>query len=211
MCDSAEACIILASQSPRRRELLAQAGLGFTVIHSGFDEEAVALTEPTTYVQTLARGKAEEVSRRCPGNWILGADTIVVIDGTILGKPRSTNEARRMIRRLSGQTHQVYTGYAICSPRGVRTVTEVVRTDVTFKRLSGEEIEWYIHTPEPYDKAGGYAVQGLGGMMVREICGSYTNVVGLPVCEVMDFLIRERVVALTPSGMVVCREGDSAA
>ena len=121
----------------------------------------------------------------------MGADTIVLIDGTILGKPRSRQEARSMLRRLSGQTHQVLTGYAICCHGSNRMFSDTVTTEVTFKELTEAEIEWYIHTREHFDKAGAYAIQGLGTFLVRRINGSYTNVVGLPVCEVIEFFIRE--------------------
>lgn len=191
--------LILASRSPRRRYLLEQAGLTFTIEPSRVDEAAIELTEPADYVKTLALAKAEEVARKHPAGWVIGADTIVSIGGTVLGKPRHTREARQMLRRLSGQSHDVYTGYAIvCAQRGVRSI-EAVRTDVQFKVLSEEEIEWYIHTGEPFDKAGAYAIQGMGTFLVRRINGSYTNVVGLPVCEVIEDLLKLGVVTVDRS------------
>jgi len=186
--------IILASQSPRRRYLLEQAGLSFSVVVSGIDENAVPVTDPDHYARTLAEAKADEVADRYPDNWIIGADTIVLIDGMILGKPDSRDGARKMLKRLSGQTHQVITGYCICCKSANRKVTDAAVTRVTFKTLSHEEIEWYVHTKEPFDKAGAYAIQGLGTFLVKSISGSYTNVVGLPVCEVIEFLIKERVI-----------------
>jgi septum formation protein len=188
--------IILASQSPRRRYLLNQAGLTFTTIPSSFDEESVPLEAPDTYVRTLSRAKAEEIAAEHPKSWVIGADTIVLIDGLILGKPSHREEARRMLRRLSGQTHQVYTGYTICCLEEECTFTDVVCTDVVFKELTQDEIEWYVHTKEPFDKAGAYAIQGLGTFLVKRIHGSYTNVVGLPVCEVIAFLIQKGVVRM---------------
>ncbi|GBC59881.1 septum formation protein Maf [Desulfonema ishimotonii] len=187
--------LILASQSPRRRYLLEQAGLSFSVIPSRFDESSVRLTDPENYVRILAQSKAEDIARQSPESWVIGADTIVLIDGTILGKPGSRDEAREMLLRLSGQTHQVHTGYAVCRKAEERMITDAVKTDVLFKKLTDEEVEWYVHTKEPFDKAGAYAIQGLGTFLVRSINGSYTNVVGLPVCEVIEVLIREGIVS----------------
>ena len=186
--------IILASKSPRRRYLLEQAGLDFVVKPSQFDETTVPVSEPTAYVSQLAESKANEISLEYPNNWIIGADTIVSIDQTILGKPTSDDEAYAMLRHLNGRTHQVYTGYSICCRSKNRHFTNVVATDVEFKRLTPDEITWYINTREPFDKAGAYAIQGLGTFLVRRINGSYTNVVGLPVCEVIEFLIKEKVI-----------------
>ncbi len=189
--------LILASESPRRKYLLEQAGLAFAVIPSRFDESSVKLAEPADYVKTLAQAKAGEVSEKYPESWVIGADTIVLIGNDILGKPGSKDEAREMLGRLSGQTHQVFTGYAILCKSQNRLFSDAVRTDVCFKHLSREEIEWYIHTKEPFDKAGAYAIQGLGTFLVKSISGSYTNVVGLPVCEVIETLIREKILGLT--------------
>jgi septum formation protein len=190
--------LILASQSPRRRDLLDQAGIGFTVIPSSFDEDSVVPSSSDAYVRLLAEGKAGEISEQYPDRWVIAADTIVCIEGTILGKPDSAEDARDMLQRLSGKTHQVLTGYCICCRSIDRTFSDVVKTDVLFKKLTAVEIDWYIDSGEPFDKAGAYAIQGLGTFLVRRIDGSYTSVVGLPVCEVVDFLIREKVIALTP-------------
>lgn len=188
--------LILASNSPRRRHLLAQAGLNFSVIPSDVDEQKVAMSDPDEYVRALAESKARDISEKHPDSWIIGADTIVLIEQQILGKPDSTDVARNMLRHLSGKTHQVYTGYCICCKKEKRLFSDVVKTDVCFKELSDREIEWYIQTGEPFDKAGGYGIQGIGAFLVERINGSYTNVVGLPVCEVMSFLIGEGVIAL---------------
>lgn len=186
--------IILASKSPRRRYLLEQAGLRIAVIPSRVDESGVAVGTPKSYVRELAEAKARDVSGRYPDDWVIGADTIVVIDGAVLGKPASVAEAEEMLRRLSGKRHQVLTGYCIrCKVLG-RSVSAVVATEVRFKDLSQAEIDWYIRTREPFDKAGAYAIQGIGTFLVKSINGSYTNVVGLPVCEVVEFLIKEGVV-----------------
>jgi len=186
--------LILASASPRRRYLLEQAGLSIDVIPSAFDEEAIAFTDPASHVKALARGKVAEVGDRYPDSWVIGADTEVAIGDGVLGKPGSMDAARAMLRRLSGKTHQVFTGYCLYNKAQKALRCDVVQTDVIFKRLSEEEIEWYIHTDEPFDKAGAYAIQGVGAALVRRVNGSYTNVVGLPVCEVMEWLIQEGVV-----------------
>mgnify|MGYP000663301957 CR=1 FL=1 len=182
--------LILASRSPRRRYLLEQAGLSFSVIPSSIDETSIPISSPETYTRVLAEAKAGNVSDKYPDNWVIGADTIVLKDQTIA-------EARTMLKQLSGQTHQVFTGYSICCKVKNRKFSETIKTDVLFKNLTDQEIEWYIHTSEPFDKAGAYAIQGLGTFLVKSINGSYTNVVGLPVCEVIEFLIKEGVLAIT--------------
>ncbi len=187
--------IVLASQSPRRMELLKQAGLDFSVVPSGIDETTISMVSPETYVKALAEAKAEDVSSRYPDHWIIGADTIVYIDDTLLEKPDSPEDARRMLKQLSGRTHQVYTGFCICCRSKARCHSETIVTDVHFKTLTDTEIRWYANTTEPYDKAGGYAIQGLGMFLVKWIKGSYTSVVGLPVCEVLDFFINEGIIS----------------
>ncbi len=182
--------LILASQSPRRRYLLEQAGLTFSVIPSHFDEDSVRIADPACYVKTLAEAKADEISRRYPDSWVIGADTIVTIDDAILGKPADPREARQMLERLSGQSHFVYTGYAIICKNKTACICDAIKTDVQFKELTTDEIDWYIRTGEPFDKAGAYAIQGMGTFLVRRINGSYTNVVGLPVCEVIETLLK---------------------
>jgi septum formation protein len=188
--------LILASKSPRRSYLLSQAGIEFDVVPSLFDENSVPLDDPAQFVSTLSRAKAQDVAARYPDRWIIGADTIVLIDGKILGKPGDQPSARIMLKQLSGRTHQVYTGFTICSLNRQKELTDVVCTDVTFKKLTKDEIEWYIHTQEPFDKAGAYAIQGLGTFLVKHINGSYTNVVGLPVCEVIEYLIKEGIIRM---------------
>ena len=192
--------LILASKSPRRSELLKQAGLTFSVIPSDFDESTVALSNPHSYVITLAESKALDISQKHPADWVIGADTIVLIDHKIMGKPGSREEAFDMLQRLSGKTHQVLTGYCICCKNKNNFFSNTVKTDVSFKKLNDAEINWYIQTGEPFDKAGGYAIQGIGTFLVRSINGSYTNVVGLPVCEVMEHLINEGVLELNLEG-----------
>jgi septum formation protein len=186
--------IILASKSPRRRYLLEQAGLTFTVIPSTVDEGSVPFDPPEEYARLLAEAKALEIAGRRPGDWIIGADTIVLIGNKVLGKPESSNQARQMLKSLSGKTHRVLTGYCICCKAANRSVSETIETRVFFKTLSKTEIDWYLSTEEPFDKAGAYAIQGLGSFLVKRIEGSYSNVVGLPVCEVIEQLIAEGVV-----------------
>ena len=170
--------IILASKSPRRRYLLEQAGLRFSVVPSRFDESKILSSEPSNLVKKLAEAKALDVALNYSKHWVIGADTIVFIDKAILGKPRSDDDARDMLRQLSGRTHQVFTGYCVCCQARNRHFSEVIKTNVQFKKLTAEEINWYIHTREPFDKAGAYAIQGLGTFLVKSISGSYTNVVG---------------------------------
>ena len=193
-------CLILASQSPRRKQLLEQAGLSFTIIPSRVDEHLINITVPEKLVKTLAEAKAKDVAEGYPESWVLGADTIVLIDGEILGKPTSLEKARQMIQQLNGQTHEVLTGYAICRDTQKTCISGFEKTEVTFKNLSQQEIEWYIKTEEPFDKAGAYAIQGLGSFLVKRICGSYTNVVGLPVCEVLEQLYKADIIEPVAEG-----------
>ncbi len=192
--------VILASRSPRRKALLEQAGLSFGVVPSEIDEDGVPVTPPAEYVRFLAEEKARDVARRYPDAWVIGADTVVVIDNTLLGKPASPAEAMDMLGRLSGRDHIVYTGFCVFRGKDDRALTASVKTRVWFKPLSEPEIRWYISTGEPFDKAGGYAIQGRGTILVKRIEGSYTNVVGLPVCELMDVLTGEGVIGLSPEG-----------
>jgi septum formation protein len=176
--------IILASASPRRLELLRLTGLPFEVIPSSVDEECVT-GAPAEVARLLSERKAEEVAARHPGALVLGADTIVTLDGAILGKPRDAGDARRMLALLSGRTHQVITGIAL---RGAGAVSDAVSTDVTFRPLTAREIAAYVATGEPMDKAGAYALQGHAALFTPEIRGDYANVVGLPLCRLTDLL-----------------------
>lgn len=190
--------IILASKSPRRRHLLQQAGLQVTVIPSDFSEDSAQLQPPPIFARVQAEGKSRAVARQHPEDWVIGADTIVVVDDRILGKPASAEEARAMLNRLSGRIHEVYTGWCLRRFDRAYRFSQTVRTEVCFKQLAPEEIEWYLQTDEPFDKAGAYGIQGPGAFLVKEIRGSYTNVVGLPVCEVIDHLLTADIVQLTP-------------
>ena len=179
--------IVLASQSPRRQDLLGQMGLEFTTRSPQIDEDAFQGRDARDLVQTLSREKARWVAAQLPGDPIvIGADTVVVRDGTILGKPKDPAEARAMLASLSGRTHQVYTGVTVC--QGDKVVTQAEETQVTFRPLTQQEIACYVATGEPMDKAGAYGIQGLGGLLVAGIQGDYHNVVGLPVCRLGQIL-----------------------
>jgi len=179
--------IILASASPRRRELLALIVESYDIIPSGFDESLVP-TElgPSEHVAYSSLMKARDVASRCPGSLVIGADTIVALDLSILGKPSDTVDAARMLRLLSGRTHQVYTGVAVVLNGVERSGVEC--TDVSFAELDDETISRYIATGEPMDKAGAYAIQGRGAVLIRSICGCYSNVVGLPIYRLSEML-----------------------
>jgi septum formation protein len=179
--------LILASASPRRAALLAAAGLAFTVVPVEVDETVLAGESAEACVRRLARLKAASGAARYPADAVLAADTVVVVDGDILNKPACPDEAASMMRRLGGRTHEVLTGLSLV--RGGDERSAIARSLVRFNALAPEEIAWYVATPEPYDKAGGYAVQGLASRFVAGIEGSYSNVVGLPVDLVYRLLL----------------------
>ncbi len=172
--------LILASASPRRVELLSRITTDFIAVPSDIDE--VASSAPERQVVQLARDKAGAVARRHHGV-IIGADTIVVIDNEILGKPRSRTNAREMLTQLSGRTHRVLTGVYIVSTYTGEERANWVETAVTFRKLAADEIEWYLETEEYMDKAGAYAIQEQGALFVEGICGDYFNVMGLPLTQ----------------------------
>ncbi|HEX8698059.1 MAG TPA: Maf family protein [Myxococcaceae bacterium] len=177
--------LVLASASPRRRDLLSQLGLRFTVAAADLDETPLPAEAADVYVRRLAQEKARAVAARFPTAWVLAADTTVALGAELLGKPRDAAEARQMLTRLSGKTHNVYTGVALA---GRTSAATVVRTGVTFRTLTVGEIDWYVGTGEPLDKAGAYAVQGKGGFLVAAVEGSPTNVIGLPLGETLELL-----------------------
>lgn len=176
--------IILASGSPRRAELLRGAGIAFDVLVPNIDETPRPGEPPDAFVTRTAREKAESIS--AADAIVLAADTAVVDETTLLGKPADSDEAVAMLRALSGRTHRVLTGVCLRTPE--RTDSFCVQTEVTFRALSDREIVAYVQTQEPMDKAGAYAIQGGAAKMIRSICGSYSNVVGLPLCEVIEKL-----------------------
>jgi septum formation protein len=179
---------ILASASPRRGELLKRMGLHFDIMPGNIDETFLPEETPREHVLRLAEEKALSVARYHPEAWVLGADTIVVVAGEVLGKPESPAEATKMLEKLSGREHEVFTGFSIVRQDRKVRIREVVGSFVLFRDIADDEMAWYTGTEEPYDKAGAYAVQGIGGCFIREIRGSCTNVVGLPLCEVVDAL-----------------------
>ena len=171
--------LILASASPRRREILQTAGLAFTVRVSETDETIPSGMPPHEAVQYLAKQKAVAAAANSPDDVVIGADTVVALDGEILGKPRDAADAARMLHLLSGKTHDVYTG--VCLANAGRAETFYVCTRVTFYPMTDEQIADYIATGEPMDKAGAYGIQGRGCTLVESIRGDYFNVVGLPI------------------------------
>jgi len=181
--------LILSSASPRRAEILRDAGLSFVVLSSAIDETAVPGETPQQHVQRLADAKAELVAARTVGPAIvIAADTVVVLEGQILGKPRSTEEARRMLELFSGRTHSVITGVTVLRLPEMERRRFIETTVVYFARLSRDEISRYLSTEEPYDKAGAYAIQGHAGRFIPRIEGCYFNVVGLPLTHVVAAL-----------------------
>lgn len=177
--------LVLASASPRRRELLQQIGLEFQVIPSRAEEQILPGETPEEHVIRLSLDKATDVANRddISGRWFIGSDTIVLCDRQILGKPEDEIHAATMLRQLSGREHQVLSGYAIIDRQSGKQHSEAVSTKVWFRQLTESEITSYIATGEPDDKAGAYAIQGMGICFVARIEGSYTNVVGLPLCK----------------------------
>jgi septum formation protein len=188
--------LVLASASPRRQELLRNAGIPFTVEPADINETPLAGELPRDCAERLAREKALAVSQRRPQDYVIGADTIVVIEGAMLGKPRDAGDAARMLRLLSGRLHEVITGVCVVMPaasgqRPVVSETASQLTLVTMGALSEDEILEYVATGEPLDKAGAYAIQGIASRWIPRIDGDYSNVVGLPVAMVYAML-RER-------------------
>lgn len=186
--------LILASGSPRRREMLKSIGLTFDVHPSTLEEPEPESGElPTDYAMRMAELKTQDVASDFPNATVLGADTIVVLNDHIMGKPEDESEALAMLIALSGNTHQVITAFCMVHPDG-KTLTRAVSTDVDM-RVSGEaELRSYIATGEPEDKAGAYAIQGIGTFLVSAIRGSYTNVVGLPLARVLEVLLEKGII-----------------
>lgn len=195
--------LILASGSPRRRELLDQIGVRFTVQPANIDETPQPGELPQAYVLRMAREKAQVIANHCDSAAVLAADTSVVCNNQILGKPNSADEAKAMLQRLSGEQHQVLTSICIIPAEADRSLNvessvnadhpvcaQVVSTDVTFRSLTTAEIDEYVATGEPMDKAGSYGIQGMGAVLVAGIHGSYSNVVGLPLTETAELLKR---------------------
>ncbi len=181
--------LVLASASPRRKDLLAAAGVGFTIVESGIDETRADDEDAATYAERMARAKALNVSARSPEPLVLGADTVVELRGTILLKPADPADARRMLRALSGETHIVVTAFALAR-RGRLVESAPITARVTFRRLADPEIEAYLATGEPFDKAGSYGIQGAGAGFITAVEGGRDTVMGLPVDAVLAALRR---------------------
>jgi len=200
---SEEFPLVLASASPRRKRLLEQVGIPIRVRPSHIEESGVEGVDPEKTVEELAVKKAMGAKdlAEAEGLWVLGADTVVVLGNSVLGKPADAEDARTMLSRLSDREHKVITGFCILSPGTHRGVfSSSVTTHVKIKELSPREIEAYIATGEPFDKAGSYGIQGIGAFMVESITGSYTNVVGLPICAVIKALVALGAVKTFPFG-----------
>ncbi|MDI3547795.1 MAG: nucleoside triphosphate pyrophosphatase [Halanaerobiales bacterium] len=173
--------LILASASPRREELLKRLGLKFTIVPSKIDEDKFSNLPPVEMVQELARAKAEEVAELVEDTVVIGADTVVVFEDKIMGKPLNKSDAERMLSQLQGKRHSVLTGLAVYETRSNKVLVDYDRTDVYMRPLDNQEITGYINTGEPLDKAGAYGIQGFGGIFVERINGSYFTVMGLPI------------------------------
>lgn len=197
--------LVLASASPRRRELLGLLGIPFFIDASGADETPPAGTSPEKVAELLALAKAREVAVRHPGAFVLGADTVVTVDGLVLGKPRDAADGARLLRLLRGRAHRVPTGVALIAPDGsARSLVETAT--VTMHPYTDVAIAAYLATDEPYDKAGAYAVQGTGGTLVASVAGCYTTVVGLPLCRVA-VLLRDAGFTLPTDPTMACDPG----
>lgn len=173
--------IILASASPRRAELLKQIGVVFELAPSQIEERPHPDEAPADYITRIARAKVIAVARERSAGLIIGADTVVVLNGQVMGKPENETDAQKMLRQLSGKWHAVLTGVALYDVQTRHEVADYEKTLVKFAQMTDAEIEWYVRTGEPMDKAGAYGIQGLGGLFVDEVAGNYYNVVGLPI------------------------------
>jgi septum formation protein len=180
------AALVLASASPRRVALLRQAGAVFTVVDPGPDRAWPGEAEPRHGVRALALDKARRVAARRPGRVVIGADTVVVLRGRRLGKPRDATEAAAMLRRLHGRTHEVWTGIAVVRDQDARTAAECAKVQLV--RMEPDDIAGYVRSGEPLDKAGAYALQGLAAQFVRHLEGDYSTVVGLPLARLRQVL-----------------------
>ncbi|NNE34044.1 MAG: septum formation inhibitor Maf [Rhodothermales bacterium] len=184
--------LILASESPRRRDLLRQIGLTFTIVPSNVDESSVDCEKPQELVQTLAQMKASDVAKRNPDALVLGADTTVVLGGEVVGKPNSEETARKVLGRHSGSEHTVHTGFSLVHEASSRTTTGFATTRVTFGELTTAEIDAYVRSGSPMDKAGAYGYQDeMGPLFVQSIAGDYYNVIGLPIRSIYLALRRD--------------------
>ena len=201
--------IVLASASPRRKELLTRIGLQIAVMPADIDETVLPGELPEAHVERLSLSKAQAIADRSnvSGRWFIGSDTVVVRDNVILGKPANEADAAIMLRSLAGRSHRVVSGYAVVDRQKNCFESTAISTRVTFRELTDAEIAGYIATGEPADKAGAYGIQGVGACLVSSIDGSYTNVVGLPLCEIVETLERMGAATLFGPGTVPAPNG----
>ncbi len=186
--------LILASGSPRRRDFFTALGFDFEIITAPGDETPFEGEDPESFAARMAQEKAAAIALKYPESWVVGADTVVTLEGLILGKPQDANDAYKMLKQLSGRKHTVITAYALlCEQRGVRQV-RAVATEVEFHSFSDAVLHAYANSGEPLDKAGSYGVQGKGSFLVRKITGSCTNVIGLPISDLVTDLLRYQVI-----------------
>lgn len=188
--------IILASKSSRRKQLLSRILDDFKIINSNLDESKIKIDDPAKYCRNLSYLKAKTVSKNFKNDIIIGADTIVFLNNTILGKPKDYNEAFNMLKRLSGQTHTVFTGVTILSINNKVNINFSEKTNVTFYDISDNQIDWYIKNNNPYDKAGSYGIQDGSQLFVKTINGNYENVIGLPISKIYRYFIELKVINL---------------
>lgn len=188
--------IILASKSSRRKQLLSRILDDFKIINSNLDESKIKIDDPAKYCRNLSYLKAKAVSKNFKNDIIIGADTIVFLNNTILGKPKDYNEAFNMLKRLSGQTHTVFTGVTILSINNKVNINFSEKTNVTFYDISDNQIDWYIKNNNPYDKAGSYGIQDGSQLFVKAINGNYENVIGLPISKIYRYFIELKVINL---------------
>lgn len=188
--------IILASKSSRRKHLLSRILNNFKVIDSKLDESKVKIDKPSKYCKKLAQLKARKIAQNHTNDIIIGADTIVYLKKKILGKPKDYNEAFNMLKKLSGQTHTVYTGVSILSINQNLNINFSEKTNVTFYEISDNQIDWYITNNNPYDKAGSYGIQDGSQLFVKSINGNYENVIGLPISKIYRYFIELKVINL---------------
>jgi septum formation protein len=188
---------ILASASPRRRELLKSIGLEFDVIPSHIPEVRAAGEAPEEYVARLSREKANAIAEQYPGSWIIAADTTVLMGDELLEKPADGKDAERMLAAIAGKTHTVYSGVTLLNREGGHHDTRVAESEVRMLPLEPRDIAWYVATGEPLDKAGAYAIQGIGSMFIDSVHGSFTNVVGLPLALLFQMLRKAGIDPLT--------------
>jgi len=180
--------IILASTSPRRKEILSKSGLKFKTVASDFEEDMSLKLKPLELAKFLSKGKAEAVTKKYPNHIVIGADTFIALGNNLLGKPHTAAKAKQMLKQISGKTLSVITGFTIIDTGSGKRVSKAVETKVFIKRLTDSEINNYVKTKEPLDKAGAFAIQELGSLIVKKIEGDYFNIVGLPLYDLVQSL-----------------------